>query len=99
MTIQLLKQDLNWAICRCKNDEHTPNGDFNQKKRMKLYSKAVILSLKNYENILKFRLFYIDQHYEALFILNQSSRAINGSTDNSNSDISTCTPVLTSAEF
>ena len=29
----------------------------------------------------------------------ESSRAINGTTDNSNSDISTATPVLSSAEF
>ena len=45
MTIQLLKLHLELAIYRCKNDEHTTkNGDFNQKK-MKAYSKMVILSL------------------------------------------------------
>ena len=34
-----------------------------------------------------------------MITLNQSSRPINDTIDNSNSDISTCTPVSSSAEF
>ena len=42
-----------------KNDEYTPNnGDF-YRKTMKAYSKVVILSLKNYENILKYSTYSI----------------------------------------
>ena len=45
---------MSYAIYRYKNDEYTPkNGDKN-KKTMKPYFKAVTLSRKNYENILKF---------------------------------------------
>ena len=42
-----------------KNDEYTPkNGDF-YRKTMKAYSKVVILSLKKYENILKYSTYSI----------------------------------------
>ena len=45
------------------------------------------------------RLFYNDQHQEPIITLNQSSRPINDTIDNSDSDISTCTPVSSSTEF
>ena len=46
---------LNYTIYRCINNKYTPkNGDFFFEKTMKAYSKAVILSLKIFENILKF---------------------------------------------
>ena len=46
---------MNYIIYRCINNKYTPkNGDFFFEKTMKAYSKAVILSLKIFENILKF---------------------------------------------
>ena len=42
---------LNHATYRCINNEYTPKkGDFFKKKMIKPYSKAIILSLKIYEN-------------------------------------------------
>ena len=44
-----------YAIYRCINNEYTPkNGNFFWKKMMKAYFKAVILSIKIYQNRLKF---------------------------------------------
>ena len=40
-------------IDRYKNDEHTSKNGFLIEKTMKPYSKVMILSLKNYENISK----------------------------------------------